>query len=55
MTFVRGFVCALLALAAVIGLLALSVRVAGGPDAWKVGLMIVATGPALAFAARERR
>lgn len=47
---------ALLALAAAIGFVALCVRVAGGPDAWKVALLLVATVPWLAaFATRERR
>lgn len=51
----RSLLLALVALAALIGLVALCVRVAGGPDAWKVGVLLVATLPVAGFALRERR
>jgi hypothetical protein len=51
----RSLLRALLALAALIALVALCDRVSGGPNAWKVGVLLVASLPLAGFAFRERR
>lgn len=51
----RSLLLALVAVAALIGLVALCNRVSGGPDAWKVGVLLVAALPVAGFATRERQ
>lgn len=51
-----AFLLMLVAATATIGLLVVCSRVAGGPDAWKVAVVLVGTVPWLvAFLTRERR
>lgn len=38
-----------------VGFVYVAVRVAGGPHAWKVGLLIIAALPLVGFATRERQ
>jgi hypothetical protein len=51
---IRSLVLLALAAVGLVALVALCVRVAGGPDAWKVGLGLVASLPLVGFATRTR-
>jgi hypothetical protein len=52
---IRGLLWALLVEAGLVGLVVVCVRTAGTDDAWKVGVLLVASLPLVGFATRERR